>query len=214
VDAQVIARQKPRVIADTHQDKDWVVLPETAWIRSNITLPLVGPDGVLGVLRIDSEEVNRFSEDDAQTLMPFAIAAALVLKNLQLYSQAQQEIEKRREAQIALESSNQALEQRVAAREDVDEHKLDDGFLSENHPADFIFDRGDTGADIIHASNDSVVRRLQHTIHRVVRLNILRLPLKEYIPMASKDTTIATLTIAHNRAGPSMHTIQDLNHDR
>jgi signal transduction histidine kinase len=83
------------VIADTHQNPEWIVMPETAWIKSSVSVPICVPDRVLGLLRLDSSIPGAFSAQDVQYLQHLANAAAIALTNARLYDQAQRELAER-----------------------------------------------------------------------------------------------------------------------
>ena len=76
--------------------------PET---RSQIVLPLRSRDDIIGVLDIQSREVNAFSEDDLATLSILADQVAIAIENALLYEQSQTAL---READVA---SRQAASQ-------------------------------------------------------------------------------------------------------
>jgi GAF domain-containing protein len=81
LDSYVLRDQRPLVVHDAHANPDWIILPETSWVRSNIIIPISYQERALGVMHIDGEEVGQFSEEDAQRLLPLAHAAALALDN-------------------------------------------------------------------------------------------------------------------------------------
>jgi PAS domain S-box-containing protein len=108
VDTEVIQSRKPILIADTHKDPRWVVFDETAWVRSNLIMPICLRDRVLGVLRLDSDTVGQFSIEDAQRLQPLINAAAIALEKAQLFeaeARRRREAETLREATAALTSA-------------------------------------------------------------------------------------------------------------
>lgn len=105
MDARVIRTREPIVIEDTYNTPGWVVQPETAWVKSHLTVPVCLSDTVLGLLRMDSHVTGAFTADDVQRLQPLARAAAIALQNANLYDQAQQEIAERRQAEEALTES-------------------------------------------------------------------------------------------------------------
>ncbi|RME98324.1 MAG: PAS domain S-box protein, partial [Chloroflexi bacterium] len=105
MDARVIRTREPVVIEDTHNTPGWVVQPETAWVKSHLTVPICLSDTVLGLLRMDSQVTGAFTANDVQRLQPLARAAAIALQNANLYDQAQQEIAERRQAEEALTES-------------------------------------------------------------------------------------------------------------
>lgn len=105
INAELVATGEPYITGDTYTDPRWQRLPASAWIRSHISLPISLGEDVLGVLRLDSDQVGAFSAQDVERLRPLAHAAAVALKNAQLYAQAQHELEERIRSQAALEAS-------------------------------------------------------------------------------------------------------------
>jgi len=87
--AEAVRLRKPVVVLDTRQEPRWVVLPETAWIRSFLSVPICLHDQVLGLLRLDSDTPGTFSAEDAQRLQPLANAAAIALENARLFGEVQ-----------------------------------------------------------------------------------------------------------------------------
>lgn len=109
LDAEVVARREPLVVPDTRLNPHWVALPETAWIRSYISVPLCLQDRVLGLLRLDSDVPNRFSPGDTTRLLPLANAAAVALENARLYDQVRRELVERTQAEAELTRRNREL---------------------------------------------------------------------------------------------------------
>ncbi|MFN2284453.1 MAG: PAS domain S-box protein [Anaerolineae bacterium] len=105
INAELIANGEPYITADAHDDPHWQHLPATAWIRAHISVPIRLGENVVGVLRLDSDQVGTFSPQDVERLLPLTRAAAIALENAQLYTQAQQELEERKRSQAALEAS-------------------------------------------------------------------------------------------------------------
>lgn len=109
LDAESVARRRPLVVPDTKLNPHWVTLPGSAWIRSNISVPLCLHDRVLGLLRLDSDVPNRFSEEDATRLLPLSNAAAIALENARLYDQVRRELVERVQAEAELTRRNREL---------------------------------------------------------------------------------------------------------
>ena len=76
---------KPARIADVRLDPRYVNL--RAEIRSELAVPLRIGEEVSGVINVDSETVDAFSEDDEGLLGEFALQAAKVIHNSWLYEQ-------------------------------------------------------------------------------------------------------------------------------
>ncbi len=88
------------IINDTHNTPDWLanpLLPDTA---SELAVPLIIGDQVLGVLDVQSERLNAFSEEDANIQTTLASQVAIALQNARSFTQAQKQAE--REAMLNL----------------------------------------------------------------------------------------------------------------
>lgn len=108
LDAEAVKSQQPIVTPDTQQDNSWLHLDQTAWIRSHLVLPLRLQDRVVGLLRMNSEHPNQFSQKDAQRLLPLGNAAAIALENARLLETTNRraaELDAIRRANLSLTSS-------------------------------------------------------------------------------------------------------------
>jgi signal transduction histidine kinase len=59
------------------------------YVRSWLGVPLMVKDRLIGVLRIDHEQPNRFDQGHAQLVLAFANQAAVAIENARLYQRAQ-----------------------------------------------------------------------------------------------------------------------------
>jgi len=82
--AAVRSREAVRV-ADVAQDPRYVKL--VASTRSELVVPLVLKDRVIGVLDLESSLVGRFSERHVKVLTPFASQVAIAIENARLYDE-------------------------------------------------------------------------------------------------------------------------------
>ncbi len=89
------ARTKKAVIAnDVRHEAGWLanpLLPDTA---AEMAVPLVVGDQVLGVLDVQSNIVNAFSEEDANIQTTLASQVATALQNARSFAKAQQQAER------------------------------------------------------------------------------------------------------------------------
>lgn len=92
LDQSVIESRTPLTISETQADSHWVTVPQTAWIRSYISVPICLQDRVLGLLRLDSDIPGKFCPEDTQRLQSLANAAAIALENARLYAETQQRL--------------------------------------------------------------------------------------------------------------------------
>ena len=76
---------QPARVGDVTQDKRYVSVRRD--VRSELAVPLEVQGEVRGVINVDSERVNAFSNDDQELLQELAILAARVIHNTWLYEQ-------------------------------------------------------------------------------------------------------------------------------
>ncbi len=74
----------PVITSDTANAPDWVTLPETGWIRSHVTVPLMFETKVLGFLMLDSATPLAFGAAQADPLRAYAAQAVIAIQNAQL----------------------------------------------------------------------------------------------------------------------------------
>jgi diguanylate cyclase (GGDEF)-like protein/PAS domain S-box-containing protein len=79
----------PMAIPDTSAYPGWIPLPENAWAKSYIGVPLKIHEKVIGFISLFSAEKNYYSIIDSERLKPFANQAAIALENARLYSATQ-----------------------------------------------------------------------------------------------------------------------------
>jgi|GEM_PF-3153920 len=82
---RVIQTGLPDIVEDTRSNRDWVTLPETAWIRSALNMPVIVDGKVIALLNLASDQAFTFSKKDTEKLAPFASSAGLALHNARLY---------------------------------------------------------------------------------------------------------------------------------
>ncbi|MCZ7669049.1 MAG: GAF domain-containing protein [Chloroflexi bacterium] len=81
------------VVNDVHNDPHWLpneLLPDT---RSEMAVPMITGGRVLGVLDVQSAELNHFTEDDVQIQSTLAAQMAVALENARSLAKSQQAIE-------------------------------------------------------------------------------------------------------------------------
>ncbi len=77
--------------------------------KSEISVPIISGEKVIGVLDIESEEYNAFDESDITVLKTISSQIATAIENAQLYQRAQQEIRDRKQAEKELRNSRNSL---------------------------------------------------------------------------------------------------------
>jgi PAS domain S-box-containing protein len=93
---------QPDIIADTHKDPNWVMMPGLEWVRAAIGAPIHEEGQIVGFLMVDSATPHVFKPFHAEALKVFADQAALAIRNARLYEASQRH--------------GREMEQRVAER--------------------------------------------------------------------------------------------------
>ena len=81
---------EPLLVHDVSKDPRYRLMPEAGETRSELAVPLKTKDAVIGVLDVQSEQLNAFDESDVVVLQSLAYQAAVAIENARLYEQAQQ----------------------------------------------------------------------------------------------------------------------------
>jgi signal transduction histidine kinase/DNA-binding response OmpR family regulator/putative methionine-R-sulfoxide reductase with GAF domain len=97
----------PIAFCDTPTSKSWVPIPETAWIRSNITAAINADEQTIGFLCLDGAKPRAFTSEHVDRLQAFADQAAVAVRNAQLYAS----VEEARQVAETLRAANLALTQ-------------------------------------------------------------------------------------------------------
>ena len=95
----VAATRQPIIVPDVHRDPRYIAVnPET---NSELAIPLVLKDRLIGVLDLESPEKNAFTEDQRNTLMTLAGQLAVAIENARLYERVSRD-EARLERDLAM----------------------------------------------------------------------------------------------------------------
>ncbi len=80
-----VRSREPVLVGDVRGDPRYVgLVPET---RSELVVPLVVKDRVIGVFDLESPQLDRFSEEHVKVLTPLASQVAIAVENAQLYAE-------------------------------------------------------------------------------------------------------------------------------
>lgn len=83
ISGHVVATKKGNIISDVARDPHYyMVRPET---RSQMTVPLFSGDNVIGVMVLESDNLNHYTKSDLERLTAFAGMAAIAIDNAELY---------------------------------------------------------------------------------------------------------------------------------
>jgi signal transduction histidine kinase len=89
VTGRVAGSGNPVYIPDVRKDPEYVEMKGSGTL-SELTVPIKVKDKVIGVLDVQSQQVNAFDESDLVVLQLLADQAAVAIENAQLYKKAQQ----------------------------------------------------------------------------------------------------------------------------
>ena len=87
---QAATTNAPVLVSDVSEMDTWVANPLLPNTQSELAVPISVGDVVLGVLDVQEDRKDAFSEEDMALLQSVATAAALSLQNARLYALAQQ----------------------------------------------------------------------------------------------------------------------------
>jgi PAS domain S-box-containing protein len=90
----VISHLEPMLVDDVLDDPRWVSIEQDTSSRSAAVVPIVGREGVLGVLALSHEQVGHFSQEHIGVLSALAAQAAIALENARLFEQVRGERQK------------------------------------------------------------------------------------------------------------------------
>ncbi len=111
----------PYYVPDVRKQPAWATFSETAWIRSHMFVPIRFEANWVGIIQLNHRQPHAYTEEDVQTLKPFAERVALLLRNAQLF-QAERE---QRQLAEALQNSITALN-RTLSLDDLFERMIDE----------------------------------------------------------------------------------------
>ncbi len=94
-----IRERSPRIAQIASEEKQRYENPLLPYTRSEIALPLIIGDRVLGALNVQSTRESDFRQDAIQTMQNMAVQVAIALENARLFQEAQQNIREMRAIQ-------------------------------------------------------------------------------------------------------------------
>jgi GAF domain-containing protein/HAMP domain-containing protein len=131
--AAAIREQAPRIAQIASEEKQRFDNPLLPYTRSEIALPLMVGDRVLGALNVQSSREADFGPEVIETMTNMAGQVAIALENARLFQEAQQMIRELRtvqqqylqEAWSGFVQENEQLEYRIGDEDDGETQKLE-----------------------------------------------------------------------------------------
>jgi len=84
---RVVENKLPLIINNVLQSKYWEPRPELSQVRSWLGVPLIYKDRVVGVLTLDKNDIDGFTDADARYVFTLAYQVAIALENAQLFEE-------------------------------------------------------------------------------------------------------------------------------
>lgn len=104
ISGRVARTGKPALVTDVSQDADyWEVLPTA---QSQMTVPILYDEGVMGVISLESDELGFFTRENLRFLQLLAEHAAIGIHNAQLFQQVR---DARDQLQAVLDSTHDGV---------------------------------------------------------------------------------------------------------
>lgn len=91
---RAVARGQPELVGDTNLDPDYVAVMRA---RSELAVPIRGPEGIIGVIDVEAAEPDRFGYVDLERLSRLAPQMGLIISNARLLAQERAMVERLRE---------------------------------------------------------------------------------------------------------------------
>ena len=95
--AKAARQRETMIVYDARKDPDFLhhhLLPDTL---SEMAIPMVVGDELIGIFDVESDDVNRFSIEDKNTYNTLASQTAVALRNAQLYAEQTETVERLKE---------------------------------------------------------------------------------------------------------------------
>ncbi len=88
--ARAARSRQPVIVNDVRSEPGWLPNPLLPDIQSEMALPMIVGNDVLGVFNVHSEERDHFTADDARAMFTLATQVAIALQNARLFEQTRQ----------------------------------------------------------------------------------------------------------------------------
>lgn len=85
----VLEEGKPLIINDTHNSPGWIALSGFEFVRSWLGVPLMVKGDCIGLLVLDRDQINAFTEKDENLALAFANQVATAIDSARLFAQVQ-----------------------------------------------------------------------------------------------------------------------------
>ena len=99
----VIKNKEPSIINDVKNNPNYYSVRKST--NSQLTVPLANGENILGIMALESDQINHFTPADKELLMTFASQVVIAIENAQLFEESMQK--KRLESELVVASKVQ-----------------------------------------------------------------------------------------------------------
>jgi signal transduction histidine kinase/CheY-like chemotaxis protein len=93
IEREIERTGRPFILVDASADERFHGWGNTRYVRGWMSVPLLGREGLIGCLTIDSRQLGAYSEEEADLAMSFAHQAAIAVENAQLHQDVKDQLE-------------------------------------------------------------------------------------------------------------------------
>jgi len=91
--ARCARTRQPVIVNDVHNEPGWLPNPLLPDTKAELAVPMIVGDQLLGVLDVQSEHLNAFTQEDANIQMTLASQVGTALQNARSFANAQKQAE-------------------------------------------------------------------------------------------------------------------------
>jgi diguanylate cyclase (GGDEF)-like protein len=85
--AEIVRTQRPIILVDAHADPRWDYYPGTEYIRGWLGVPMILRGAVIGMLALDSRQMNAYGETESDLALAFADQAVIAIQNARMFEE-------------------------------------------------------------------------------------------------------------------------------
>lgn len=170
----VTSARKPRIALSVDLDSLHYINPDLPDTMSEMALPLIVGDEILGALDIQSVEKNAFSEIDIETLQSLADQVAIAILNARLLEQTRQLLEAERRAYGQI--SEKAWSEYLRSQQEIGFSRTGDGLFTLAHD-DASHLSGQLVNEIAHSGNglsDALLVPIEVRGHKIGLIRLMK----------------------------------------
>ena len=93
IEREIERTGRPFILVDASADERFHGWGHTKYVRGWMSVPLLGREGLIGCLTIDSRQLGAYCDEEADLAMSFAHQAAIAVENAQLHQSVKDQLE-------------------------------------------------------------------------------------------------------------------------